>query len=99
MYSRNRNHNKRVIIGREITVAQYLGVLTSTFDVNGTCFLSPVIESDEKFDLIARSKVTGVTTPCEGVHVEKYTPRTPFILVGYEPILQRAKGGGGKWKE
>ena len=66
------------------------------FDVNGTCFLSLVIESDEKFDLVARSKVTGVTAPCEGVHVEKYTPRTPFILVGYEPILQRVKGGRGE---
>ena len=57
--------------------------------MDGTGLLGLVTDTDEELHLIPRSKVTGVTAPCEGVHVEEYTPRAPIVLVANEPVLQK----------
>ena len=59
--------------------------------MDGTGLLGLVTDTDKELHLIPRSKVTGVTAPCERVHVEEYTPRAPLVLVANEPILQRGR--------
>lgn len=69
-------------------------------DMNGTVLLSLLIECYQKFHLVARSKFTGVTALGERIHVEKHTPRTPFILVCNKPVLEEQWGRGFqvKWR-
>ena len=59
--------------------------------MDGAGLLGLMTDTDKELHLIPRSKVTGVTAPCEGVHVEEYTPWAPLVLVANEPVLQRGK--------